>query len=303
MTLKSTINWITLPCSTMGVLKRFAVYMPPQTDRWPSDGALNVLYLFRGHETEWLGNQDGREGLINVLQRMIVFGEIRPLIVVMPGFMPIDRTIQGVPVNWSADTDEQGIGNGLLEDHFFEIKNWGEDNLPVARGAAHAALDGFSIGGYSSLLLATRNPGLFCSAGAYDGSFMWGTRDDPRRKRGEGRDDRLWTSPPCASYFCKGSNWDDKKFAAHNPVALIKSARGAALAAMRKIGFHIETVPDERFGNYDRCEFILQALQKRKLDCSFSTDEMVLDARARHNWAWADRHLQRTLPLHDAILG
>jgi hypothetical protein len=72
---------------------------------------------------------------------------------------------------------------------------------------------------------------------------------------------------------------------------------------MRKIRFHIETVPDERFGNYDRCEFILQALQKRKLDCSFSTGEMVLDARARHNWAWADRHLQRTLPLHDAILG
>jgi S-formylglutathione hydrolase FrmB len=276
--------------------------MPPQTDRWPDDGELNVLYLFRGHETEWLGNQDRREGLVNVLQSLIISDVIRPLVVVMQGFMPVDRTIQGVPVNWSAETTDAGIGNGLLEDYFFEVKEWVETNLPVGIGPKHAALDGFSMGGYASLLLATRFPRLFCSVGAFDGSFMWSDRSDPRRVGKGNDDDRLWTSDSCAPYFDSPTGWDAERFNQHNPVALINAMRGADLRALKQIAFHIETVPAERFGNYDRCVFVHKALKARGLQSSFVGTEIVLDAKARHNWAWADRHLRRTLPLHDASL-
>ncbi len=291
----SSIRWVTLPRSCLGVLKRFGVYVPPGFR--PSAGPYPVLYLLRGHETEWVGMQDGRPGLRFLLDRLIGEGLIDPLVVVFPGFMDRDRRFQGIPVNWSADGVPHGVGNGRMEDHFFEVRTWVQRHLPVRTDRWGAAIDGFSMGGYSAVMLATRYPRLFGSIGAYDGSFMWPGQIDPRRPP-HGRACRLWFSETCSPYFRRDGVWDRAKMERHNPITIIEKADGDRLKALKRLVFHLHVAGDERWGNVERGIRMDLALQQRGIVNSFRKKGMILDRRARHTWLWADRHLQATLPLH-----
>lgn len=291
----STLEWISLPKSTLGVLKRFGLYLPADYGR--SGAPMPVLYLFRGHESEWAGEQDGRPGLLRVLDGAIARGEVEPLVVVLPGFMEPSRKTQGVPVNWTADGRARGVGNGRFEDHFFEIKSWVERNCDVRVGPLATALDGFSMGGYSAVLLATRYPHLFGSAGAYDGSFMWPDQIDPRTGRG----DRLWFAEACAPFFRSQGVWDRAKMERCNPLTWIRGARGRRLADLKRVRFHLRCAASEHVGNLDRCLNVVIALAKRGARNSFDATTLVLAPEAAHSWKWADRHLAGTLPLHDEV--
>ncbi|MEZ6196854.1 MAG: alpha/beta hydrolase-fold protein [Planctomycetota bacterium] len=292
------LDWVTLPFSRLGVLRRFGLYLPAGYGLAPR--RYPVLYLFRGHETEWVGDQDGRPGLTAILDRAIATGRIDPLVVVLPGFMDRSRMHQGVPVDWSADAEEAGLGNGRLSAHFFEIKSWVEENLRVRVGPRSTGLDGFSMGGYSAVLLGTRHPEHFGSVGAYDGSFMWPGQIDPRRGPA-GRADRLWFSETCAPYFSRDGRWDRAKMERHNPITLIETARGRRFAALKRSVFHVRAAGTERVGNLDRTRALVDALESRGIELSFEGSQLVLARRARHTWYWADRHLEGTLQLHDEI--
>ena len=293
----SRVLWMTLPRSVLGVLKRFAVYLPPGYHR--DAEPYPVLYLFRGHETEWLGRQDRRKGLVRLLDRAIATERVQPMIVVMPGFMDASREHQGIPVNWSEDGRELGVGNGRFEDHFFEVKTTVERELPVRIDRFGAALDGFSMGGYSSILLAVKYPRLFGSAGAYDGSFMWPGQIDPRLKP-FGRACKLWFSETCSPYFRRAGVWDRVKMERHNPIAWIESAVGETMRALKGVRFHIRCAGSEEAGNVDRGLRLDRSLEHRGLANSFRGASMIFHEDARHDWSWADRHLEETIELHDA---
>lgn len=292
------LHWITLADSRMGVLRRFGLYLPygygERRRPYP------VLYLFRGHETEWVGTQDGRRGLVPLLDRAIAMKRIEPLIVVLPGFMDRDRRYQGVPIDWSADGEAAGIGTARLEAHFFEIKDWVEEHLQVRRGPGATALDGFSMGGFAAVCLGLRYPGLFGSVGAYDGSFMWPGQLDPRRGR-PGRADRLWFSETCAPYFCRDGVWDRRKMERHNPHVLLRGARGERLSAMKRMRFHVRAAGTEHAGNLDRTRSLIDALAGAGIQNRYRGSKIRLARRARHTWAWADLHLEGTLFLHDEV--
>lgn len=291
-------EWITLPHTCLGVLKRFGLYLPPgfgeDVMRPP------VLYLFRGQENEWAGDQDGREGLIRVVDRLIAAGEIEPLVIALPGFMPPDPKYQGCPINWSDPEAAVGIGNGRFEDFFFELKHAIETSLPVRTGPGSTALDGFSMGGYASIFLATKYPHLFGSAGAFDGSFMWPDQIDPRRSP-YGRADRLWFSETCAPFFRKDGVWDRAKMERYNPIFWIRRSSGDHYAALRRVRFHVRSVADEGVGNIDRARYLIRELHERRLANSFDGTDVCLDRDARHTWKWADIHLEGTLRLHDRL--
>ncbi|MCA9320567.1 MAG: hypothetical protein KDB53_07525 [Planctomycetes bacterium] len=291
------VVWITLPRSVLGVLKRFAVYLPSQYSR--DAGPFPVLYLFRGHETEWLGNQDDRYGLVRLLNGMMDQGHVQPMVVVMPGFMETNRETQGIPVNWSENGRSRGVGNGRMEDHFFEVKAQVEKDFAVRRDRGGVALDGFSMGGYSAVLLGTRYPRLFGSVGAYDGSFMWPGQIDPRRKPA-GRACKLWFSETCSPFFRRDGVWDRLKMERHNPIAITRMARGERLLALRSVAFHVRAAGAETSGNVDRCQALDEVFAARGLRNSFRK-RLRFDDDARHTWAWADRHLTETLRLHDAV--
>ena len=86
-----------------------------------------VLYLFRGHEHEWVHRwQDrSRHGrtVIDVYRRLLHEGKVGPLILVFPGISSDDNRIPGLLVNFSAPqlvSKIPGIGTGRFEDYFFK---------------------------------------------------------------------------------------------------------------------------------------------------------------------------------------
>jgi len=280
------------------VARRFAVYLPPG---FRSDGRhYPTLYLLRGHEDEWIGSQDGREGLRSLLDRLIRFGAVRPLVAVMPGFMPRHRRSQGIPVNWHGPGEAHGVGNARFEDHFLEVLAHVERRLPVIPSRRFRALDGFSMGGYSALLLAVRHPQLFASVGSYDGSFMWPGQSDPRRPFGRRRD-RLWFSESCAPMFRRAGRWDVTHMEAHNPATIVATATGDRLARIRELRFHVRTVARERWGNVDRTRHMVRTLRASGIDNAYRGAALHPSSRARHTWKWADVHLAGNLLRHDAV--
>ena len=294
----SRIEWVTIAHSVTGVLRRFCLYLPAGFGE--AGDARPVLYLFRGHESEWTDRQDGREGLVRILDRMIARGQIDPMVVCMPGFMPNDRRSQGCPIDWSEAAAPRGLGNGRMEAHFFEIKRFVETHLPVRLGKKATALDGFSMGGFSSVLLAARYPHFFGSVGAFDGSFMWRGQIDPRR-RPRGRFDRLWFSDSCAPFFRGTGGWDLAKMERTNPVALIETANPRRQAELRTVRFHVRSVKDESRGNIDRARMLIDVLASAGVANTFSGPDVVLHPEARHDWRWADVHIEGTLRLHDGV--
>lgn len=296
---ETRIQWVTIARSRLGVLRRFGVYLPPGYE--DTKGRFPTLYLLRGHESEWAGRQDGREGLVAVLDRSIEDGVIAPLIVVLPGFMEPSRKSQGIPVNWSAPTGARGVGTGRFEDHFFEVKAFVERRYRAAGGRANA-IDGFSMGGYSSVYLAAKYPHVFASAGAYDGSFMWPDQIDPRR-RPRGRACRLWHSESTAPFFRNGrGRWQHDKMERHNPLTWLRLAKGQRLRMLRSLRFHVRAAGSESIGNVDRTLNLIAAMERAGVRNSFAGPKLILDRRAQHTWRWADVHIEETLRLHDAAL-
>lgn len=292
------LEWVDLAETVLGVPRRFGLVLPPGCET--SDRRYPVLYLFRGAEDEWAGRQDGREGLVPLLDRLTKQEKIDPMIVVLPGFMTPEKEFQGIPVDWSRDGEPHDVGNGRFEALFWSVKAFVEDNLPARRGKRFCALDGFSMGGWSSLYLATRYPRTFGSAGAYDGSFMWPGQLDPRRGP-RGRADRLWYGESLVPYFRRDGKWDVEKMERHNPIRLISAAGPRRLAAMRDIRFHIRAAGTEAIGNVDRCRYVTSLMRARGLRNTFKGEDLLLDPKALHTWKWADKHLEGTLPLHSAL--
>lgn len=48
----------------------------------------------------------------------------------------------------------------------------------------HRGMDGFSLGGFCSVMLAVKHPELFSTVGSYDGSFMFRTLKNERHRPG-----------------------------------------------------------------------------------------------------------------------
>ena len=303
---KRVFQRVAMARTCLGVSRRFLVYLPPHYGS--TSAGYPVLYLFRGHEEEWAGNQEGREGLATILDRLIETKIIEPLIVVLPGFCDPRQQYQGIPVDWSRDGDEAGVGKGQFEQHFFEIKALVEQRFQVRRGRRHTALDGFSMGGFSAIFLGLKYPALFSSVGAYDPSLMWPEQIDPRLGPA-GRACRLWHSEGCAPFFSDSQGWDYAKMERHNPYTWLRwgmslglnNAHARRRQQMRRMQFHVRAAGSEQFGNLDRTLAFDRALSAAGCRNSFAGEELKLAPNARHDWAWADRHIADNLLRHNRV--
>ena len=123
---------------------------------------------------------------------------------------------------------------------------------------------------------------------------------DPRRP-GRDKGDRLWFGETCSPFFRRGRRWNLAKMERHNPLWLIRRTGSQRLKDLRRTKFHIHSVESEEHGNIDRARALITALNERDIETSFEGDDIILDPAARHTWKWADVHLERTLPLHDAV--
>lgn len=288
--------------ASLGVMKRYTVYLPPGYDE--ADERYSVLYLFRGHEREWANaHEDGSRGgatVVGLLDAMISTGRIRPMIAVMPSTSSADNSIPGLGVNMIAvqhARGRSGIGSGRFEDYLLRdlIPNIDRTYRTIP-DREHRGVDGFSLGGYTAMLLAAKHPEMFSSAGCYDGTHMWRGLRDPRSRAG-GASDATWMRNPMFD-AAFGNPRNRAHMRKHNPADIIAHARGPALALLRSMVFHVHAAAcDGQKGNLDRARHFVSVLHEAGLRNSFP--DVVLSPAAVHAWNYADMHMRRALPLHD----
>lgn len=284
---------VTLDSSVLGIEKSFYIYLPPDYEN-TTDTRYPVLYLFRGHEKEWINpREDGsRQGktVIDVYEELLAAGEVGQMILVFPGISSEDNSVPGMLVNMeSPDSTEPGIGTGQFEAYFIqELIPYVDSHYRTTADPSQRGVDGFSLGGFMATKIATQHPDLFGTVGAFDGMYFYSTPDcqldDPSdiafdmslfdQTFGEPRDLELATDNNAPTLIC-----------AADPVAL------QSLEWFIQYG-PVSAEPND--ANYYRGEHLLRQLAEKGVENGIADPILT----GGHRWAIADEHMRQTLPLH-----
>jgi enterochelin esterase-like enzyme len=151
----SLVGKASFASAALGARGSFFVYLPPgfslsASTRYP------VLYLLHGRE----GHASAflEIGTPHVLDRLIVSGEIPPMIAVM---------IQDLPslTNW------RNIGRRHSESYVVEVQKLVDRMLPTIAARSGRAIAGSSMGGYGAMHVALENPTRFAVVESWLGFF------------------------------------------------------------------------------------------------------------------------------------
>lgn len=279
------------------IKKSFYVYFPKAyhnlKKRFP------VIYLLRGHESEWVNKkQDAtRNGknIKNVMDELIQSKIIPPALLVMPGLSSNDNSIPGLAVNFfdvSLAQNKPGIGTGQFEDYFVnDLIPYIDNRFRTKADKQFRSIDGFSVGGYVSVMLGLKHPELFSSIGSYDGTHQWKNGEDPRD---ENLVDKTWmTNDMFSPAFGKPFNVNyANKYNAVNLLDLVRQSP----EKYQHLKFSIACVNKEPDGNRDRTLHLLKHL--RMAGFTNQLPSYILDNHAEHTWFWADAYVRQTIPIH-----
>jgi len=277
----------------LGIEKSFYIYLPPSDDS-TTETRFPVLYLFRGHEKEWVNPREdaSRQGetVIDVYEELLAAGEIGPMILVFPGISSDDNSVPGMLVNMEApDSTESGIGTGEFEDYFIqELIPYVDATYPTTADPSQRGVDGFSLGGFMATKIATQHPDMFGTVGAFDGLYFYTTPDcqldDPR--------DNTFDISLFNQTF--GSPRDVELATANSAPSLICAADPAALQSLEWFIQYGPESAEPNDANFYRGEHLLEQLSLKGVANTF--DDPIL--MGGHRWSVADEHLRQTLPLH-----
>ena len=299
----------------LGVKKNYQIYLPPGYYRSPQKH-FPVLYLFRGHEKEWFDPyQDHSRGGVaiqHLADELINAGEIGEMIIVGPGMMSDDGEVYGLGVNFlnpAQAKQHSGIGSGRFEDYFVTdvIGHIEREYRAIPKQQARGA-DGFSLGGYTAVMLALKHPGLFSSVGSYDGSHMFLHLNDPRYSLNSYHDlDTLWVrnDKMFAPAFCNPGRkkYNIEHLRRYSSLDILEGLTAAQKKRIRqKIKFYIKTAAFDGFqGNRDRGVHLVTLFQLFGIPNHASA--LVLSSDAHHTWKFADLHMRETLIRHAETMG
>jgi S-formylglutathione hydrolase FrmB len=291
------VRRVTLDSRVLGVKKSFYVGLPPGYGRAASaQKRYPVLYLFRGHEREWVHRwQDkSRQGrtVVDVYRELLHEGAVGEIILVFPGISSDDNRVPGLLVNFkdpSLAAGSAGVGTGRFEDYFIdELLPYVDGHYRTIASRRGRAVDGFSLGGFQSIKVAAQHPDLFASAGSFDGTFLYATE----RGKSVRATDRVLRNPIFSPAFGQPRDFDF--VAANSPTNLLVTQD---MSLLQGVQWLISSGPESGEpwqSNYYRAQHAIQLLKSRKIDNGIAP----VMTRARHNWHWADRHIASTLPLH-----
>jgi len=284
-----------LRSEALGLAKPYYVYEPPGLREASHD--LPVLYLFRGHEREWVNMREddsrGRSTALEDVDQAIEDGALPPMLIVMPGLNSTDNHVPslGIDMVGTWPDEREGLGTGrfwtyLTTEFFPQI----EARYPQIEGGLRLAA-GFSLGGYTVSLLAMEQAGYFDHIASYDGLFMWPEHQDPREKTNGWCSDSIW---------CKASIFDPalgrprkgRAMRRWNPTDALCRADDELLGQLHTTTCWIACAySDGRKGNRDRARFFVRLLRQHGLPLGFAGEDVIFHPDASHTWHWTDRFL------------
>lgn len=274
----------------LGINKSFYVYLPAIHGSPWGGGRFPVVYLFRGHQREWINpRQDGsRRGrtVLDAYEDLLQHGRMGPVVLVFPGISSDDNTVNAALTNMREPervAHVRGIGTGRFEDYFLdELMPLVEAEHPVLPGPAHRGVDGFSLGGLMAVKIALGHPGLFTSVGAYDGLYFYNKRLIRDRALKKSLFDAVFGVPRDLAWVAR-----------NNPAHQIQKVSVDVLARMKWFLEYGPEASEPGDSNYYRGRDLVRQLARRGV----RNDGGVV-ADGHHDWATADAHLARTLPKH-----
>lgn len=286
--LDGTLRACYLPSKALGINKSFYVYEPPGFHK---EMQLPVLYLFRGHEREWVNiDEDSsrqRATAIEDIDKAIALHMIPPVLVVMPGLNSSNNHVPSLGINMAGTwrTSMRGLGSGMFWDFLTnELFQAIKKRYPAAGFKRLAA--GFSLGGFTTSLLAIRCPELFTHVGIYDGLFMWPKHEDPRAIPNEPGNDKVWTQGAIFDPVF-GNPRNEDALAFWNPTDILQRT---ASHIYRNTAWWVSCAPsDGQHGNHDRAKFYHALLEEKEI--TQHAKDVIFDAEATHSWHWADKFL------------
>jgi S-formylglutathione hydrolase FrmB len=244
-----------------------------------------------------LQEDKSREGrsIVDVYLQARERGEVGPMILVCPGITSNDQKVPGLLVDFKQPElakGSRGVGTGLFQTYFIEELLPHIDNNYRTLGDGHRGVDGFSLGGFQAIKIAAQYPGLFATAGAYDGTFFYAT---PRGEAVSPRD-ALFRAGIFDPAF--GRPRDFFFAARQNPANLIQNSPPEALA---RVFWMLQTGPEvaePSNANFYRGRYVVSLLAEKGV----TNRVPLVIPDGRHNWATADRHMAVTLPSHWQVL-
>jgi S-formylglutathione hydrolase FrmB len=145
-----------LSSNIMGKEMAYSIYLPE--DYKNSNRSYPVLYLLHGYsddETGW--TQFGE--VQHIADQSIHSGEAPQMIIVMPD--------GGVTFYMNSQDEKEKYEDYFIKEFMPHI----ESNYRIRKKKEYRAVAGLSMGGFGSMLLATKNPDLFAAAAPLSGAF------------------------------------------------------------------------------------------------------------------------------------
>ena len=289
---------VRLESAALGIAKELYIYTPPgyatsAPARYP------VLYLFRGHESEWINkHQDpSRAGrnVIDVYEELLADRKVAPMLLVFPGLTSEDGAVPGMATNFIAPelAAGSGVGTGRFKDYLLEVIGYVDANYRTIASKQGRGVDGFSLGGFMSVKIAAQHPELFRTVGSFDGTHFYA--DENGGEVDVVRDLVTFHNPMFDPAF---GNPRDAVFAAlNNGPNLVRSSDSET---MRSLEWFVQYGPESaepNDSNFFRGEHLVEQLARKGV-----SNQVAAVLKGGHNWATADEHMRRTLPLHSQAL-
>ncbi len=146
--------------------RRIVIYLPPGYNA-QSQRRYPVLYMLNGFAGYGAPLMEWEQwGLLAEYQRMMLAGEIQPMIIVQPdGFM--DDGEASYFFNHAPGSDGKRWGDYFWQD----VINYLDANYRTLQSRNSRAIGGFSLGGQAALTLSLTHPELFVAVGAHSPSL------------------------------------------------------------------------------------------------------------------------------------
>ncbi|NOR44689.1 MAG: T9SS type A sorting domain-containing protein [Candidatus Delongbacteria bacterium] len=293
----SRVERRTFLSNSLGVEKQFKIYLPSGYDE--SFTNYPVVYFLRNHEDEWFaGGYSGRDGtaLKEVIDGLIDSEIIGNLIIIAPNTGSTSGGYAGLGVNMLRPDliyGTDGIGTGLFEDYIIELTAYVDEEFRTIPDRNHRGIDGFSLGGYSSTMLALKHPELFCSVGSYDGTLMWLDLDDLTKPW---VDDDWWMYDNYVTNPVFNNPRDVSYLLLHSASNILNSADSDKLDSIRTVRFHISCVSQIVGGNRAPNMQFMSIMRQKGIWNRF--EKGVLHPTASHTYGNADLHATGSLINH-----